>query len=234
MTYSLLGSFGFLVGVFQRVSFASFSRIKSEPDRLNRIAGKLLNFLEFFYVPLYFGLSAFASFWVPLVYGEKWSGMAELFLWWAVPMTLVALSTVFYASTLAGSRNRLVLYQNLLHASIFVGVLALLAPSLKALAWPIAHMAAVPAALLYVLSHRRHYGPLHLGRVFYGLVAGVVWMTSSHWLLLNDHPYAALAMALVFLGFWYFWLGKDLPIRRWAMGGREGGWDDLPDLSQKG
>jgi O-antigen/teichoic acid export membrane protein len=210
LAYSLLGSMGFLMGIFQRIAFASFSRMHDEAGRLNRIAERLLWILCLAYIPLDFGIGGFSSFWVPLVYGDKWRGMADLMPWCVVPTVLVVLASVFYSSALAGGANRLVFQQNGLNAVLYVGVMVALAKPLGVYAWPLAQLAAVPAAWLFVRFHFTHYGKVSIARVGWGFGAGILWMASTVMLLRADRPASAVALAVLFLALWLWRMGKGL------------------------
>jgi O-antigen/teichoic acid export membrane protein len=225
MAYSLLGSMGFLVGIFQRISFASFSRLQGEPDRLNRMAERLLNLLTMVYVPIFFGLGAWAPVWVPEVYGEAWRPMASVMVWAALPTILTGLFSVFYSSVLAGGLNRLVFFQNLANGVIFWVALALLTPVAGPLAWPLSHLAAVPCALIYVRAHIRKYGFFNWKTTVFNLGAGILWTAGSEWLLNHHFLGAALVWSVVFLGVWIPWMwtrnGITIILRKVLTGSRE-------------
>lgn len=202
LAYSLLGSMGFLMGIFQRIAFSSFSRIHDESERLNRIATRLLGILCFVYVPLDLGLGAFAALWVPFVYGEKWNGMAPLLACCAVPTVLVVLASVFQASCLAGSANSLVFRENALNAGLYIGIMALLAKPLGPYAWPAGQLLAVPAAVMFVRYHFVRYGPVPLLKMGLGFLGGVAWLVWTLWALHRGWTVPALVGGGVFVAVW--------------------------------
>ncbi len=208
MAYSLLGTMGFITGIVQRISLASFARLQGEPERLNRLAERMLGLLLMAYVPVYFGLGATASLWVPRLYGKDWSPTAEVLLWGVLPNLLVGLFTIFNSSALAGGLNKLVLKQNLLAAVIFASAMFSFAHSLGPITWPVAHLLNVPCALLYVRAHFKRFGPLHLGVMGAGLISGLGWMLGVHALLVREWWMPAILLGAAFPALWVPWMWK--------------------------
>lgn len=206
--YSLLGTMGFITGIVQRISLSSFSRLQAEPERLNRLAERMLGLLLLAYVPTYFGLGATASLWVPRLYGIDWTPTAGVLLWGTLPNLLVGLFSVFYSSCLAGGLNKLVLKQNLLAAVIFTGAMVLFAHGLGPKAWPAAHMLGVPCAFLYVQAHFKRFGALHLGVVVISLALGVGWMLGVHSFLIQGWWVPAFLLGVTFPAVWVPWMWK--------------------------
>jgi O-antigen/teichoic acid export membrane protein len=206
--YTLLGSMGFITGIVQRISLASFARLQAEPERLNRLAERMLGLLLMVYVPVYFGLGATASLWVPRLYGKDWSPTAEVLLWGVLPNLLVGLFTIFNSSALAGGMNKLVLKQNLLAAIIFTIAMVSFAHRLGSITWPVAHLLNVPCALLYVRAHFKRFGALHLGVVAVSLVLGVGWMIGVHILLIKCWWISAILLGVAFPALWIPWMWK--------------------------
>jgi O-antigen/teichoic acid export membrane protein len=199
---------GFMTGIVQRISLASFARLQAEPERLNRLAERMLGLLLLAYIPVYFGLGATASIWVPRVYGTAWTPTAEVLLWGTLPNILVGLFSIFFSSCLAGGLNQLVLKQNLLAAVIFTGALFSFAHRLGPITWPVAHLLNVPCALLYVRAHFKRFGALHLGVIGLSLALGVGWMLGVRYFLTQTWWVPAVLLGVAFPAIWIPWMWK--------------------------
>jgi PST family polysaccharide transporter len=224
LAYSLLGSIGIPAAVFQRVTFAALSRLQDDPLRFERAVSRSLALLAGFFLPLLSLLGSFALLWVPRVCGPQWTPMARVLLVATLPVALASFLGLVYAAVLAHGLNRLVLWQNVVHGLIYWTVLASLARSLGALAVPIAHLAALPAGLLYYRAFRTRHGGLQLVAVWAAL-AGAVGLSSICWsLVARGHTLAAVLAWVAVMSVVVPWGWRRLgvvPLLRRALRGGE-------------
>jgi PST family polysaccharide transporter len=210
MAYGLLGNAGIPAVVFQRVAFASLSRLQDDPERFARAVRRSLALLAALYVPLLFGAASFATLWVPRLCGERWTPMAPVVLAGALPVTLAGMLGILYAAVLAHGEMRLVLRQNLLHAGVYWLALAVLSRPLGALAMPAAHLLALPAAILYLRAHARRHGAAGLAAPLGGVAAGAAVGGAAAWLVANGRTGLAIALWVVTLAIIGPWIWKRL------------------------
>ena len=167
---ALLGSVGIPAAIFQRVAFAGLVQIESDRLRFARAVRRAVSLLASLSLPLLSAIAGFSPWWVTRACGPEWQPLERLLLVATLPVALSGLVGVVYAAMLAEGRNRLVFEQNLLHAGLYWTSMAALARPLGALAAPLAHLLAMPAAVLYLRAFARAHAPLRA----YGAVAGVV------------------------------------------------------------
>ena len=117
--------------------------------------------------------------------------MATVLLVGALPAALAGLLGIFYAAVLAAGMNRVVLGQNLLHAVLYWGVMAVLARPLGAVAVPIAHLVAIPAGILYVHAFRSRQALPPWGGLVTGLGAEAFLTAGTALLVMRNHPIVA-------------------------------------------
>ena len=223
LAYSLLGSVGIPAAVFQRVTFAALSRLQADAESFERAVRRSLVLLAALYLPLLSLLGGFAPVWVPRVCGAQWTPMAPVLLLATLPVALASFLGIVYAAILAHGENRLVLWQNIAHGIVYWTVLALLARPLGAVAVPLAHLAALPAGILYYRAFRARHGGVAMPGLW-AAVAATAGLSFGCWqLVARGHLWMAalvwLAVQAVAIPWTWRRLGLGALLRRTLRGG---------------
>ena len=179
LAYSLMSSTMFVSSIFQRVGLTSLAKFQDDPVRFNKAVKGMVQLLFIIYIPLTMGVASLSPWWAPFIYGSEWAGMDGVILIAALPLTAVALLTVFLSALLSKGHASLVLKQSILHAVIYWTVMALTASSLGALSVPVTHTAAMTAGCLFIYGYSKYCGPFDYAPLAAGFLSGAAIMAIS-------------------------------------------------------
>jgi PST family polysaccharide transporter len=172
LAYTVLGYTMIIATIFQRISLTTFSRLQNEKELFNNAVHKALQLLAFIYIPLTMGIASLSPWWVPVIYGYKWSGMENVILIAALPVTASALFSIILSALISKGHADIVLKQNILHAVIYWISMAILASPLDALSVPVTHLIAMSAGYLFIYGYNKYCGKLDYKTVTLSFIIG--------------------------------------------------------------
>ena len=172
LAYTVLGYTMIIATIFQRVSLTAFSRLQNEKELFNNAVHKALQLLSFIYIPLTMGIASLSPWWVPVIYGYKWSGMENVILIAALPVTASALFSIILSALISKGHVDIVLKQNILHAVIYWISMAILASPLDALSVPVTHLIAMSSGYLFIYGYNKYCGKLDYKTVTLSFIIG--------------------------------------------------------------
>lgn len=184
MAYGLLGNTMFIATIFQRLSLTSLSKFQDDMERFNRLVQNALKLLFVIYIPFTMSIASLSPWWVPLIYGERWSGMSGVMIIASVPFTASALISILPAALLSKGHASTVLRYSAAHAMIYWAVMGLTASYLGAVSMPVSHMFAMLAGYMLIKVYSRScgeidYKPLALGFCGAAAVAAFSWLLAK-------------------------------------------------------
>jgi O-antigen/teichoic acid export membrane protein len=188
----------------QKIGLPVLSRLQTDVVRHQAAIISAFSMTCLVCLPIFFGMAVTGDLFIPLVFGEDWTGSIQ-------PFRILCLFSIFYALSLIANqvmlsvdRSSIVLRLSVLNAVVFAGAIAFAAPrgiAATALAGGLANMLVAP---VYFVALRKllKVDLVHLGRELmpiwtaaFVMVAGV--LAARHYAL--DHLAAPFALLLAIL-----------------------------------
>lgn len=216
LSYNFLYTTMFISTIIQRIGLSALAKLQDDKESFNNAIQQILQLLSVIYIPLVMIVSSFSPWWVPVIYGKEWSKMDEVILIGAMPITISALLLIFQSVFFSKGLASLVFKQNLVHAILYWGVMALLVSSWGGVSVPISHLIAMSAGYLFIKGYSKHCGELNYKPIVSGFTMGVLIMILS-WFLLREGdfwlPVVLWGAFLFFLFFTPFFQGKQMAMK---------------------
>jgi len=185
LSYNLLNTTMFISTIIQRVGLSALAKLQDDKESFNKAVQQVLELLTIIYIPLVMIMSSFSPWWIPFIYGKEWLRMDGVILIAAIPTAISALLVIFLSVFFSRGLASIVFKQNVLHAALYWGVMAFLAPVYKAMSVPVSHLIAMSAGYLFIWGYRKHCGRLNYRPIAFGFTAGILIMIVS-WFIVKE------------------------------------------------
>ena len=178
--YTALGYPNFIATVIQRVSLAALSKLHHDNVSFADISQKILRLLVIIYAPIIMGMASFSPWLIPLIYGPKWSGMDEVMLAAALPISLAAIFAVITSALYSKGQAKVVLQQSIINLILYWSAMAIFVyAGLKHLAMPLSDTVAITSTYLLLGAYKKHCGDLDYRHLLSRFLMGFAAMVFS-------------------------------------------------------
>jgi PST family polysaccharide transporter len=201
---------GFVKSVAWRVALAALGRVQNDRGRLIEAINEGMRLQVLSLGPFLLAFAVLGYWVVPLVLGEQWLPMMEVFPFIALGLLIQVLFALHSSVLYVLGRNWAVMHFHLLHIAVFAGTALLLVPPMGMLGYG---WAEVVALLTYGFLHWQL--TRHLGKPHYGIAGiwAVAFGLALFWKPLGLGAFLPLLLVLVWPQTWHS-LGRYLRMVR--------------------
>ncbi|WP_343525575.1 oligosaccharide flippase family protein [Sphingomonas sp.] len=195
MTVGILELLSIAKTVAWRLSVAVLSKVQHDTARLRKAVGEGMELQTLAVGAILLGFGWFGGIAVPIVFGDRWAPVMELYPFVALSYLSIATFNVHSAVISILNRNHVLGVANVVHLSLFAGVAALLAPRMGFYAYGIGELATIPVYFAFHLIIARAIGtPNYRLTMLWWLATaiGLFWHHIGYWAILV--PFLALGV----------------------------------------
>jgi PST family polysaccharide transporter len=161
IAYTALNQTTILSTILNRVFLVFLSKMQNDIKMLENYINKIFQAVSVVYIVLIFGVSCLSSFWVPLIYGNKWTGVENIMILGALPVAQTAVLLVFSSALFAVGKSKIAFYQYIISAFLYwMTMLIFVLLGFKEYSIPIANLVAAQSGIMMLYYIHKNIGKI--------------------------------------------------------------------------